>query len=456
MKISIGKRLTLGFGGLLFIVLIFGIYIIVSSQNNKKVSEKITDIYTPSKTILNNYYNTIDNSKMLIKSWVFIDKIPKTPDKIRLVKLHDSIFPAITKELENIKSSWNDKDKQLSEYITKQVKDTLFVQHKKIMELLNNFEAYDKPEVVFETQPAVEDGGDVILMTKEILDNLSILIERIGVQDSNANNELKKSFASFQTYIIILLILLLITSFVTGLFTSRSILIPVYRLNKILNSMSKGEISEIENVDTGDEIGEMSLSLNNVVRKLTKVIYDIKNSALFLSNHSKTLTRQAKILSTGAKEQADAVSKITSSSDEIVTSLDTTSENSKIADKNVNKIADKIKNSDSNNKIVLEIENTQQIVKNITFAINEHSSEVEGIKKTAILLKSIAQQNSAFSGEMSNNSKDLELHIDRLMESISFFKINNAVSETESNNEKNKTSNLSIDEEDAGDNFEAF
>jgi len=455
MKISIGKRLTLGFGGLLFIVLIFGIYIIVSSQNNKKVSEKITDIYTPSKTILNKYYNTIDNSKMLIKSWVFIDKIPKTPDKIRLVKLHDSIFPNLVKELDNIKSNWNDTDKQLADFITKQVKDTLFVQHKKIMTLLNNFEAYDKPEVVFETQPAVEDGGDVILMTKKILDNLSILINKIDEQDSNANKELKKSFASFQTYIIVLLILLLIASFITGFFTSRSILIPVYRLNKILNSMSKGEISEIENVDTGDEIGEMSLSLNNVVKKLTTVIFDIKNSALFLSNHSKTLTKQAKILSTGAKEQADAVSTITSSSDEIVTSLDTTSENSKIAENNVNKIADTIKNSDSDNKIISEIENTQQIVKNITFAINEHSSEVENIKKIAILLKSIAQQNSAFSGEMSSNSKDLELHIEKLMESVSFFKINSNVPDSKINDENNNNSDLNI-EEDAGDNFEAF
>ena len=461
MKLSIGKRLSLGFGGLLFIVLIFGIYIIVSSQKNKKVSKKIMNIYTPSKTILNKYYNTIDNSKMLIKSWVFIDKIPKTHDKLRLRKLHDSIFPALINELEQLKKNWNKEDVKLADEITKQVNDTLFIQHKKIMKLLSNFEAYDSPEIVFETQPAVEVGGNVIIMTKKILNNLSILQDRINKQDASANKELKSSYDSFQTFIIILLILLLITSTFTGIFTSRSILLPVYKLNDILNLMSKGEINEIENINTGDEIGEMSLSLNNVVKELRKIISDIKGSAIFLSNHSKTLTRQAKILATGANEQADSVEEITNSTDEIVTSIDSSTENSKLVENSINKFIKSIKNNGSDKKLVPEIENTQKLIENITIALSEHSSEVIGIKETAVLLKSIAQQNSAFSNEMSGNSKDLEAHIEKLMQSISFFKMdkhkNDSNTKPKEVSIKSNDSELKVDiEEDAGDNFETF
>jgi len=456
MKFSIGKRLSLGFGVLLFIVLIFGIYIIVTSQKNKNVSKKITNIYTPSKTLLNKYYNTIDNSNMLIKNWVFIDKIPKTPNKLRLINLHDSIFPTLIKELELIKKNWLKEDQKLADEITKQVKDTLFVQHKKIMTLLNNFEAYDNPEVLFETQVVVEAGGDVVIMTKKILNNLSILQDRINEQDANANKELNNSYDSFQTYIIVLLILLLITSTVTALFTSRSILLPVYKLNNILNSMSKGEMVEIENIDTGDEIGQMSLSLNNVVKELRKIISEIKNSAIFLSNHSKTLTRQAKILSTGADEQADSVEEITSSTDEIVASLNTSAENSKLVENDIVKFINNIKNNDSNkvfNELILEIKNTQKLAKNITLAITNHSLGVVGIKKTAVHLKSIAQQNASFSSEMSGNSKDLESHIEKLMQSVSFFKIN----ETDENTQEIEKETVTIDiEEDAGDNFETF
>ena len=296
MKLSIGKRLSLGFGILLAIVLIFGLFIIIKSQKNKTVSERIINIYAPSKTLLNKYYTTIDNSKMLIKSWVFIDKIPETPDKLRLINLHDSIFPALVNELDQIKNNWEKDDENLADEITKQVQDGLFAQHKKIIADLGTFEAYDDPTVFFEAQTAVETGGEVIEMTQKILDELSVLQGRINEQVTNANEALNKSNKSFQTSIIILFVILIITSFFTAFLTSRSILLPVNRLNNTLNLMSKGKMPDVELVDTGDEIGEMSMSLNNVVNELRKIVAEIKDSAIFLSNHSKTLTRQASSL----------------------------------------------------------------------------------------------------------------------------------------------------------------
>jgi len=508
MKLSIGKRLFLGFGGLLFIVLIFGIYIIVTSQKNKIVSEKILNIYAPSKSLLNNYYNIIDNSKMLIKSWVFIDKIPETPDKLRLVNLHDSIFPALVKDLDQIKGTWEVNDSKLLDEITIQIKDTLFAQHKAIMNLLGKFEAYDDPEVVFQTQPAVEDGGDVIELTKKILDKISILQSRINEQVTIANQKLNDSNESFQFYIILLFVLLIITSIITALLTSRSILLPVNRLNNTLTLMSKGEMPETELVDTGDEIGEMSLSLNNVVHELRKTIIDIKDSAIFLSNHSKTLTKQARILSKGASEQASYVQEINGSIKEIIESLNRNAENSKIVEthvfnfvnsiknnrknvsetvKSLRKISDKINDvneiafqtnilslnaliesaragdhgrgfavvaqevgkladrskihaqeiedlsklsikianttDEVSNELIPQIQNTQHLIGNITSAISELSSLVIVIHKTAVNLNGIAQQNSSFSDDMSNNSRNLEAQVAKLMRSVSFFKI---------------------------------
>ncbi len=521
MKLSIGKRLFLGFGVLLFIVLIFGIYIIVTSQKNKNVSEKILNIYAPSKALLNSYYNIIDNSKMLIKSWVFIDKIPETPDKLRLENLHDSIFPALVKELDEIKNKWEAKDEKLLDEITIQIKDTLFVQHKTIMTLLGKFEAYDDPEVVFQTQPAVEDGGEVIEMTKKILDKLSILQGRINEQVTIANQALNKSNESFQTYIIVLFILLIITSVITALLTSRSILRPVNRLNNTLTLMSHGEMPEIELVDTGDEIGEMSLSLNNVVHELRKTIIDIKDSAVFLSDHSKTLTKQARILSKGASEQASYVQEINGSIKEIISSLDKNAENSKLVESHVLNFVNSIKSNKTNvsetvkalkkisakindvneisshtnilslnalieaaragehgkgftvvaqevgkladrskihakeiedlsvlsiqianttdevsDELIPQIQNTQKLIGNITSAISELSSLVIVIHKTAVNLNGIAQQNSSFSDDMSNNSKNLESQVAKLMRSVSFFKIGDLNMPTSVNNNK--------------------
>jgi len=512
MKLSIGKRLFLGFGSLLFIVLIFGVYIIITSQKNKNVSEKILNIYAPSKSILNNYYNVIDNSKMLIKSWVFIDKIPVTPDKLRLKNLHDSVFPALIAELKPVKEKWEAKDKILIDEITKQVTDTLFVQHKKIMTLLAGFEAYDDPEAVFETQPAVEDGGEVIEMTKKILDKLSVLQGRINDQVITANTALNKSSESFQFYMFVLFVILIIASLVSALLTSRSILVPVNRLNSTLKAMGMGEMPDIDLVDTGDEIGEMSLSLNDLVKELKKTITEIKGSAIFLSNHSKTVTKQARIMSNGANEQAAYVEEINTSIEEIISSLDKNAKNSKQVEKLVldsvhsiennrsnvsktvdalHKISEKINNineivsqtnilslnalieaaragehgkgfsvvahevgklaehskanakeiedlsalsiniaktsDEVSSELIPQINETQKLIKNITGAIGELSSQVHVIHKTAINLNGIAQQNATFSDDMSNNSKNLEFQSAKLMQSVSFFKISDNI-----------------------------
>lgn len=370
MRLSIGKRLSLGFGILLVIVLIFGVFIVIKTRKNKIVSENIINIYAPSKNLLNKYYTTIDNSKMLIKSWVFIDKLPETPDKIRLINLHDSIFPALIKEIDEIKPEWEKKeDQSLVDEITKQIKDSLFVQHKRITGLLNSFEAYDDPEVLFVAQPAVEDGGEVIKMTERILQKLSVLQNRINEQVTNANITLEKSNASFQTSIYILFVLLIIASIITAFLTSRSILVPVNRLNNILNLMSRGEMPKTELVDTGDEIGEMSMSLNNVVKAMRNIVAEIKDSAEFLSNHSKTLTRQARILSTGAGEQATYVQEINTSIEKIVAALDANADNSQTAETLVLKFVDSIQNNstsvtktfDALNKISAKVNDVNDI-----------------------------------------------------------------------------------------------
>ena len=508
MKLSIGKRLSLGFGGLLIIVLVFGIYIIVMSQKNKNVSEKIINVYTPSKTLLNDYYTTIDNSKMLIKSWVFIDKLPDTKDKLRLVNLHDSIYPALVKEIDQIKEKWEPGDRSLMDEILKTVKDSLFVEHKTITTDLGTFEAYNDGVLLFLSKNKVEYDGEVIILTDRILKKIAALQGKINELAAKANETLKSSNRSFQTSIYVLLAILLITATVAALLTSRSILIPVNRLNNTLNLMSKGEMPEIELVDTGDEIGEMSMSLKNVVNELRKIIAEIKDSALFLSNHSKTLTRQAKILSTGAGEQATYVQEINASIEKILASLDMNAENSKLAETLVLNFVSSIQNNSTNvsktfdalNKIsqkvndvndiafqtnilslnaaieaarageqgkgfgivaqevgklaerskihaneiedlsaislniakttdevssglIPQIHKTQELIGTITGAISDLSSGVNVIHKTAVNLNGIALQNSNFSGDMSQNSKDLELQVAKLMQSVSFFKI---------------------------------
>ncbi|MBP1669521.1 MAG: bdlA 1, partial [Bacteroidetes bacterium] len=89
MRLKIAAKIGLGFG--IMVVAVIANALITSSalEKSRKINEKITNVYTPSQSYLNDLYNKINDSRMLIKSWVFIDKISDTPDKLRLKDLHE-------------------------------------------------------------------------------------------------------------------------------------------------------------------------------------------------------------------------------------------------------------------------------------------------------------------------------------------------------------------------------
>ncbi len=55
------------------------------------------------------------------------------------------------------------------------ITDTLFARHKYIMGQLSSFESYDDPFIIFEVTPMVEDGGEVMEYTRQILSTLTCL-----------------------------------------------------------------------------------------------------------------------------------------------------------------------------------------------------------------------------------------------------------------------------------------
>ena len=348
MKLTILKKLTLGFGVTVVIILIFGIIIFSKLQSNKKISQDIVDIYTPSKNLIEKYFVQVDNSKMLIKSWVFIDKIEDTPDKIKLKNLHDSIFPALISKIKPLTKQWSKKDKKLFDEVTIQVKDTLFEMHKEVMASLNNMEAYDDPMVVFDVNPRVEDGGDVIVLTDIIKSKLSVLKKSMTDIANAGNVEVKQSNSSFQTFIVIMIFIIIGISIGAAVYTIRSILTPVEKLKSALEALSKGEISDIELIDTGDEIGDMSLALNNVLQELRKIINEIKKSANALSTLSSILSGKIQKIAEGANEQASSVEEVSASIEQILANIEQNTENSNIAAQIVNEAVVKINNNNEN------------------------------------------------------------------------------------------------------------
>lgn len=269
-KFNVARRLIFGFGILTIAMLANSIMMYMTLNKNRAISDNIRNVYVPTVSHLNDLYVKINNSKMLIKNWVFIERQEDTPDKLRLKALHSATYPATKDKLMELSGMWEEKNRQLFQKICTSIEDTLFQKHKFIMTRLNSFDSYSDAMVIFDINPMVEENGEVILITDRILNDMETLLQSFQEKTAHSNATMSQSFDDFQRYIILLGIILFLGAIVIALFTIRSIIKPIGKLKSVLTLMTKGVLPDRKLKVTNDEIGDMVSALNTFISGLRK------------------------------------------------------------------------------------------------------------------------------------------------------------------------------------------
>lgn len=268
LRFTIANRLALGFGILTMALLVnsFVTYSILTTSIQK--NNDIQNIYNPSASYLNQLTEMLNNSKMLVKNWVYIDTQSDTPDKLRLKDLHAIDFPALHEQILAISSNWSAEEQEQYQMASSDISERLFPMHKDIMDQLNDFESYDDPMTLFMVTPMVEPGGDIENATNEILQSLNQLL---GTQQSKVQQamlDMDESFYWFQEYIIITGLFLVIATIIIAVIIIRALVRPVNKIRNLLADMSKGILPDHTVEVRSDEIGDMSVALNSVIEGL--------------------------------------------------------------------------------------------------------------------------------------------------------------------------------------------
>lgn len=269
-RLTISNKLLIGFGSLLLVVIINGLVTYSTSNTNRKLNEDILNIYNPSLSGLQECNAMVNNSQMLIKNWVYIEKQPGTPDKRKLQAMHDVQFPKLQSELMEISKNWEEEERAALTQILTAIGDTLFGYHKDIMENLKSLLDYNEDIIRMEAEMMVEDGGDVIEETYKILSEIEALTEIISKKTENANREMASSFAWFQNFVVISVLIIVVIVLIVSTITIRSIVVPVYKLKEFLITMTKGILPKEKLITKNDEIGDMGDALNGFIESLRK------------------------------------------------------------------------------------------------------------------------------------------------------------------------------------------
>jgi methyl-accepting chemotaxis protein len=272
MRLKIATKIILGFGVMTAAVILNSVLISNALTKSRETNAEINMVYTPSVELIRELYSNISDSRMLIKSWVHIDKIADTPDKIKLQELHTVKYNQMMDSLLSLSHFWkNDTLITMLKDINTTITDTLFPKHKYIMEQLNSFVSYEDPFVVFEVTPMVEEKGEVMEATTVALDRIQELMVRNEALILSKRLEMVDSLNRLRSFIFVMLIILIIAAFIISTVTTLSLSRPINKTKNILLSISKGILPNIDLKEGNDEIGQMAKALHLVVNGLKEV-----------------------------------------------------------------------------------------------------------------------------------------------------------------------------------------
>ncbi len=274
MRLRIATKIILAFGVLTLAVIINALMTSSALQKSREVNDKISNLYTPSLAYINDLYAKISDSRMLVKSWVFIDKISDTPDKLKLRRLHAVDYKEVMDTLRAFSKIWANEHPEQRDLLLKidsAIVDTLFVKHQYIMDQLSDFESYDDPFIVFEVTPMTEEGGEVMVLTQRILNQLEVLRINLEEQVDQGRIEMVDTFNNFKNRIIIMAIVLVLGALIIGAFTIDSLARPINHTKNILLKMSNGILPKEKLTEGSDEIGQMAKALNLVIQGLKDI-----------------------------------------------------------------------------------------------------------------------------------------------------------------------------------------
>ena len=268
MKLSITRKLGFGFGVIVLAVLINLYLTNRTGHKYQDLNQKIVTVLNPSQNRLFQLADMVSTSKMLIKSWIYIDQINDTPDKLTLIDIHAARFPLLKDQLAELAAHWPEKDRNELQQICLAIQDSLFDGQEYIMGQLNDVSSYNDVFVIMEVTAMVDDYGEVSMLTNRLLSRINALETDFQRQTEEAQDQITSDFTSFQRLIILTNIGLIVIVLISALYSNVSIVRPLKKIDAHIGSLARGDLSKHLDIKQNDEIGVIATSVNILVDEL--------------------------------------------------------------------------------------------------------------------------------------------------------------------------------------------
>lgn len=278
MRFTVARKIWLGFMVLIISVIVtFSLTLKTVSEGQEaneesdKISEQITNVNSPSQYMVVQLKMAIVESKTLITKWALVESIADDQDKLKLNKLTGEEIPLMQDSIIALKQFWNAEEDSIIEQVFSDMEE-LFWLHEQIKMAMSSIESYSDPTTFLIYRPMVLPEGEIDALTNQILWHLDELIDMLdsrtisalqAEQDSRAERSENEQF--LLGFLFWLLIAIPIYGILVAFFTTRSIVKPVMKLKGVLVSLGRGVFPDEKVSPSNDEIGEMTVAMNQLV-----------------------------------------------------------------------------------------------------------------------------------------------------------------------------------------------
>lgn len=268
-RFTISRKIGFGFAVVLITTLVVFLLTYDTLRTGRKINDKINRVYNPSVSSLEVLKSTVLRSRTLINMWAFVQSREDTKEKMSLVRVINVEIPQIKHGIDSLSVNWTQAERRKKERIYQEM-ETLLNMYAQVQTTLDDMPSYDDPFTRFTITEYAEEDGLIYDKARDVLD---LLNELINEQRSNITSDsitMIQSFNTLEGYLRNMGVAIFLFGIVIAILTVRSITKPVKKLKLILLDLGKGKFPEKGVLDTGDEVGEMSIALDAHVNALKR------------------------------------------------------------------------------------------------------------------------------------------------------------------------------------------
>ncbi|MCY6960522.1 methyl-accepting chemotaxis protein [Clostridium brassicae] len=199
------------------------------------------------------------------------------------------------------------------------------------------------------------------------------------VRDISDINESSKNMLRMN--LIMTLIAIVIAGFI-GVAISRNITTPIGKLVQYMGEASNGDLSVESDINSKDELGELSSSFNAMVTKIKELVIKINGSMNIVSTTASTLVETSENTTLSIEEVAKTVQQIAQGSSEQSQDVENVSERMNTLGKEIENLNNYSQDMKANSDDILKVNNnSKDIMKALFKKTEENDREVEKVSQ---------------------------------------------------------------------------